>query len=72
METILNVISNQIINISILLNPIIPEATSKTLNTMNIDIKNIKIDSINDLNIIKHDKELKNLEILFKKIDNDN
>ena len=72
METILNVISNQIINISILLNPIIPEATSKTLNTMNIDIKNIKIDSINDPNIIKHNKELKNLEILFKKIDNDN
>ena len=72
METILNVISNQIINISILLNPIIPEATSKTLNTMNIDIKNIKIDSINDPNIIKHNKELKNLEILFKKIDSDN
>ena len=71
METILNVISNQIINISILLNPIIPEATSKTLNTMNIDIKNIKIDSINDPNIIKHNKELKNLEILFKKIDSD-
>ena len=72
MQTILSVISHQIINISILLNPIIPEATSKTLNTMNIDIKDIKIDTINDVNIIEHDKELKNLEILFKKIENDN
>jgi methionyl-tRNA synthetase len=72
METILNVITNQIKNISILLNPIIPEATCKILNTMNIGNEFITIDAINDFNLINHNKELKDLEILFKKIENDN
>ena len=72
METILNVITNQIKNISILLNPIIPEATCKILNTMNIRNEFITIDAINDFNLINHNKELKDLEILFKKIENDN
>ena len=72
METILYVISEQIKNISILLNPIIPEATQKILQIMNIDKENVLIDSINRNNVINHDKELKDLKILFKKIDNDN
>ena len=72
MQTILFTISEQIKNISILLNPIIPEATTKILNIMNIDKENISISSINKLEFINHDKELKKLEILFKKIDNDN
>ena len=72
METILYVICEQIKNISILLNPIIPEATGKTLETMHISNKNISIEGINKSNIINHDKELKDLKILFKKIENDN
>ena len=59
-------------NISILLNPIIPEATNKILDTMNIDIENRLIGSITKVNTINHDKELKDLEILFKKIEDDN
>ena len=72
METILYVISEQIKNISILLNPVIPLATGKILEMMNINSSNIKIDSIIKNNIIQHDIELKNLEILFKKVENDN
>ena len=72
METILYTISEQIRNISILLNPIIPHATAKILDIMNVDDADISINSINKLGIINHDKELKKLEILFKKIDNDN
>jgi methionyl-tRNA synthetase len=72
MNTILFTISQQIKNISILLNPIIPEATNKVLNTMNISSENISVDKINDMNILNYDKELNNLEILFTKIEDDN
>ena len=72
METILYVISEQIKNISILLNPIIPIATEKILGMMNINKSDIKIESINTKNVINHNKELKDLKILFKKIENDN
>ena len=72
MQTILYTISEQIKNISILLHPIIPEATAKILNTMNIKKEDINISSINKSGTINHDKELKKLEILFKKIENDN
>ena len=71
-KIILYTISEQIRNISILLNPIIPHATAKILDIMNVDDADISINSINKLGIINHDKELKKLEILFKKIDNDN
>ena len=72
MNTILFTISQQIKNISILLNPIIPEATNKVLNSMNISKKDISIDKINDMNNLNYDKELNNLEILFTKIEDDN
>ena len=72
MKVILFVISQQIKNISILLNPIIPISSKKVLNTMNIDDKQIKIENIFSLDIFNHDKELSNLEILFTKIENDN
>ena len=72
MKTILFTIVQQIKNISILLNPIIPDATNKVLSFMNFSSKNIKIDKINDDNYLNHDKELDNLEILFNKIENDN
>ena len=46
MQTILYIISEQIRNISILLNPIIPKATGKILDLMNIEKKNRSISSI--------------------------
>ena len=72
METILFTIVQQIKNISILLNPIIPEATSKVLNTLNVKDEQVKINNILNYDLFNHDKELKNLEILFTKIENDN
>ena len=72
MKTILFTIAQQIKNISILLNPIIPNATSKVFDIMNLSKENISIDKINDDNFIDYEKELDNLEILFNKIENDN
>ena len=72
MNAILFTVSHQIKNISILLNPIIPDATNKVLKSMNIPIKDLNIENIKDLNILNHDKELNNLEILFNKIEDDN
>ena len=46
MNTILYTIVEQIKNISILLNPIIPLSTKKVLNTINISDKDISIDTI--------------------------
>ena len=72
METILFTISNQIKNLSILLSPIIPEATNKVFKIMNLSFNDLKVDKINDMKMFNHDKELNNLEILFTKIENDN
>ena len=72
MRTILFTASEQIKNISILLNAIIPLSTKKVLEAMNVKKKNILISQINNLETFDHNKELKDLEILFKKIENDN
>ena len=72
MKAILFTIIVQIKNISILLNPIIPIATQKVLNTINLSNKDISIESIKRDNILDCSLELKSLDILFKKIDNDN
>ena len=72
MNTILFTIVEQIKNISILLNPIIPHATNKILSMINLSGQNISIDNINDENILNNKKELGNLEILFTKIEDDN
>ena len=72
MNTILFTICDQIKNISILLNPIIPNATSKVFKTMNIDVSKVNIDLINDDSVFNHKQELSNSEILFTKIEDDN
>ena len=72
MNAILFTIVEQIKNISILLNPIIPDATNKILSIINLSDKNINIDKINDAKVLDNKKELGNLEILFKKIEDDN
>ena len=72
MENILFTVCEQIKNISILLHPIIPISTEKVLNSMNIQSNKITIDQINNLDCFDHNRELKNLEILFNKVENDN
>ena len=72
MIAILFTIVEQIKNISILLNPIIPNATNKVLAMINISGENISIDKIKEENILNNKKELGNLEILFTKIEDDN
>ena len=72
MENILFTVCEQIKNISILLHSIIPLSTGKVLETMNIEIEKISLDHINNLKCFNHSKELKNLDILFNKVENDN
>ena len=72
MNAILFTIVEQIKNISILLNPIIPNATNRVLDMINISTENISIDKIKDDNILNNEKEIGNLEILFTKIEDDN
>jgi len=72
MKAILFTSCEQIKNISILLNSIIPTATGKVLDTMNIKKDNILISQIHNLDCFDHDKELKKLDILFTKVENDN
>ncbi len=72
MKTILNTIVEQIKNISILLNPIMPISTKKVLDIINISDSNISIKSIENEKVLDHNKKLKELNILFKKIENDN
>ncbi len=72
MNTIVFTILEQIKNISILLNPIIPESTHKVLDTMNLTINDISIENLTKVNILNHDKELKDINILFRKIEDDN
>ena len=72
MNAILFTILEQIKNISILLNPIIPISTKKVLNTINVSDKDILIENIRKDNILDCNLELKKIDILFEKIENDN
>ena len=72
MNSILYTIVQQIKNISILLNPIIPDSTKKVFKTINVDDTQIKIANISNADLIDHSKDLNDLKILFKKIENDN
>ena len=69
MESILFVVCEQIKNISILLSPIIPVATEKVLKIMNLNIKKLSLDDIQNMKNFNHDKELNKLDILFSKIE---
>ena len=72
MNAILHTIVEQIKNISILLYPIIPISSKKVLNSINISDKDILIENIKKDNLLDNSKKLKDLDILFKKIENDN
>ena len=72
MNAIIYTICEQIKNISILLHPIIPLTTKKVLESMNLKKDDISIDNILTNNILNHNIKLKELDILFKKIEDDN
>ena len=72
MNTILFTILEQIKNISILLIPIIPIASNKALDTLNIPVEMRNILSIKKKDVFDFNKQIKKTEILFKKIENDN
>ena len=58
--------------ISIMLYPIIPESIEKSLKIFNIDIKDLKFESITNHNFLKEGSVIKKIPILFKKIDRKN
>ena len=68
MGNILHIALEQIAKISILLNPIIPNATAKVLDALNLDTKLRNSSFLDGKNIISGDIKIKNLDILFKKI----
>ena len=64
-------ISEQIKNISILLNQLY-QFLLKVLDTINLSDKDISIDNIKKDDVLDYNLELKNLDILFKKVENVN
>ena len=68
MHNILHISLEQIARISILLNPIIPLGTQKVLDSLSVskELKNLSF--IDGGNVIKDEIEIKDLDILFKKI----
>ena len=71
MNTIIFTIVEQIKNISILLNPIIPIATNKVLDTINIPLTDRNIECVLKNDILNHSLDLKKIKILFNKVEND-
>ncbi len=69
MNSVLYSIVEQIKNISILLIPIIPNSANKILDIINVKKELRFISEINKENSLTHDKELGNIEILFKKVE---
>ena len=68
MSNILHLSLEQIAKISILLNPIIPIATTKVLDSLNIPKKNRNLSFLDGKNILQDFVEIKDLTILFKKV----
>jgi methionyl-tRNA synthetase len=67
MNNILHIALEQIVKISILLNPIIPEKSSKVLDALNINTKLRNLAFLDGKNIIDGEIKIKKLDILFKK-----
>ena len=72
MNSILYTVLVQIKNISILLYPIIPIATNKVLGAMNLSNSDLSLNNITKKKVFNHEIQIKNLDILFTKIDDDN
>ncbi len=69
LHTIVYVSLEIIRKVSIMLNPIIPNATNIVLNVLSIDSKNINFESIKNHNLLYKGTKIKKLNILFKKIE---
>ena len=69
MNSILYSIVEQIKNISILLLPIMPISANKILDIINVKKELRNLSEINNNKSLNHDKELGNIEILFKKVE---
>jgi len=69
MNDILFISLEQIAKISILLNPIIPLATTRVLDALNVDLKQRNLSFLNNKNILENKIKIDNLEKLFKKFD---
>ena len=69
MNTVLYCILNQIKSICILLYPIMPESTEKTLDTMGIKKVDILLKQIGNTKLLKEGQIIKKTQILFKKIE---
>ena len=70
LHTILYVSLELIRKISILLYPIIPDSSLKVLKIFNIKENEILYSSLKDNNFLKSGTKLKKINILFKKIEN--
>tara|TARA_Y100000741_G_scaffold64119_1_gene45858 strand:+ start:2632 stop:4167 length:1536 start_codon:yes stop_codon:yes gene_type:complete len=68
MNEILHLALEQISKISILLNPIIPEATEKVLNALNVNKKSRDLSFLDNKNVLNDKVKIEEFEILFKKI----
>ena len=68
MGNILHIALEQIAKISILLNPIIPKATTKVLDALNLDTKLRNSSFLDGKNILTDNIKIKEHNILFKKI----
>ena len=68
MNNILHIALEQIAKISILFNPIIPIATSKVLDALNIKNESRNLSFLDGDNIFTNEIKIKDLDILFKKI----
>ena len=68
MNNILHIALEQIAKISILLNPIIPNSTSKVLDALNIKKELRNLSFLDGKNITSTKIKIKQLDILFKKI----
>ena len=58
--------------ISFLLNPLMPGSTSKILKVLNLDSEKYRLNDLQKVDIINSGSELRNYDILFKKVDYDN
>ena len=68
MNNILHTALEQIAKISILLNPIMPQSTTKVLNALNIDKSLRNMSFLDGKNILTNEVSISHLDILFKKI----
>ena len=68
MNNILHIALEQIAKISILFSPIIPKATTKVLDALNIKSELRNLSFLDGANIFTDEIKIKKLDILFKKI----